>query len=626
MGIIAAVSTEVVKVIAAKVADKALNGSLNTNYFDIKTTISNLPDLLELHLIELINWSCDIPFIGLSTPKDVSMSTIELSISAAITRYDSKSRKHLIDEDELLKLKKSVMLFGLPGAGKTTTLKRIILKYFSNGFEDLSYDFPLLLRFRNLKSDTTIAMSILEILGIQYKIEVVEFKKDNTRSYKRQASVGNMPVETFVPKFLNETNALLILDGLDEAPQDVQDEYLEEIEALQLKLDSANIILTIRKSKFVGLQTKFLKFEIRPLEPEQIKAIAKKWVDDSDGFYNELSSKPYADLGNRPIFLTLLMILYSKYNYLPLQPYEVYREATYLIVKDWDEHRRIIRKSKYADFNTRKKLDMLYEISYYLTYRIKTKIFSSDILEEVFKEIHSKYGFQFEDMDDVIAEIESHNGIISEAGYNEYEFSHLSIQEYLCAEYIVTLPFSQETIIYFYEYPEPLAIAICLSGDPSAWFASLLLNNSFNIGDLSGRYEQRNFHKSLLTLLGRICVESPNFKINNELGAAVVFLLFKVGTIPDFRPIILNLLDLKNVLESLNRYLTFYGIISTNEHSIHIGRNIPVSGNYFVDYPGSGDLPLHFFSKSDFVCVEVTQPGSVSARKKIMIKRNEIAS
>ena len=70
----------------------------------------------------------------------------------------------------------------------------------------------------------------------------------------------------------------------------------------------------------------------------------------------------------------------------------------------------------------------------------------------------------------VVAEIESHTGLIVESHYRHFEFSHLSIQEFLCAKHLVNLPYSQDTIKYFLEYPEPLAIAVSISGEPSLWF------------------------------------------------------------------------------------------------------------------------------------------------------------
>ena len=88
---------------------------------------------------------------------------------------------------------------------------------------------------------------------------------------------------------------------------------MKEIESLSLKLNSSKVILTVRKSKLSNIGTRFIKYEIRPLDEERIKKILQ--INGSMtvlGSTMHLVSKPYKDLANRPIFLTLLMILYEK--------------------------------------------------------------------------------------------------------------------------------------------------------------------------------------------------------------------------------------------------------------------------------------------------------------------------
>ena len=80
---------------------------------------------------------------------------------------------------------------------------------------------------------------------------------------------------------------------------------------------------------------------------------------------------------------------------LPSRPYEVYRDATFLVVEDWDRGRDITRKSKYGHFNTRKKLEFLYELSFELTYKKDVKVFNFYELRSVYQNIHSKYNFAY---------------------------------------------------------------------------------------------------------------------------------------------------------------------------------------------------------------------------------------
>ena len=288
-------------------------------------------------------------------------------------------------------------MIGAPGAGKTTTLKRLIIRYLSNIDQQEKYGFPILVRLRDIPPDLTLAKYILGIFDITYHEKLV--KTYRKRTYKTKAGVevtedeiveklvthvGDSPITTFLTSFLNETQSILLLDGLDEIDKGLQDQTYKDIQTIGLKLNRGKILLTIRKSELRKVIDTFSSYEISPLSSAQIKAIASNWLKDSSGFLSKLAEKPYNDLANRPVFLTLLMVLYESLRILPTQPSEVYEDATYLIVKEWDEHRDIIRKSKYSDFNTRKKLKFIAELSYLLTYKIKQKTFSSKELELIF--------------------------------------------------------------------------------------------------------------------------------------------------------------------------------------------------------------------------------------------------
>ncbi|QEC75906.1 NACHT domain-containing protein [Mucilaginibacter ginsenosidivorax] len=596
MSLTAKIGFEVIKAIANKAIDKTIDHVLKDNKTELKAILKNLPELFETHLIELINWSAETPFMDLHAHQNIELTTVELSISPAIQRYEKMWSTEEISENDLLKLNKNILLLGHPGAGKTTTVKRLILNYFLDGYQNVEYDFPILLKFRKFKVGSTVSTSLLDLFGIPYQSRIVKVESSDNRgnitmSERSIIHVGDVPIDIFVAKFLNETKAILILDGLDEAPQENQDNILEEVESLGLKLLTGKIILTVRKSKLSSTGLGFTKFEITPLDEKRIKSIAKSWLGSSKGFYDALKNKPYRDLASRPIFLTLLLILYKLNNKnLPYQSYEVYRDATYLILKDWDEHRRIQRKSAYAEFNARKKLKFLYELSFNLTYRVKKTIFSTAILREVYQNIYSSYNLPKDEIDDVISEIQSHNGIISISGYDSCEFSHLSIQEYLCAEHIITLPFSASIIAYFYQYPEPLAIAITLSGDPGSWFANLLLNKNLNIGDMDRQENGVNYDNSIFTLLSRLVIETPIFKCSEELGMAMLYLLFISYTSINLIDIIDQLLRFPNVFISLNMASKKFSLWRDDKEYMYFKRTAVFTGSYFLEIPLEGKI------------------------------------
>jgi predicted NACHT family NTPase len=605
------VGEEVLKKIVDGASENLKKGVFKTSKSEFDIIKKSFPELYETHYNEICKWAFSIPFIGLSKPKQTIASTIELLIASDIVKsngnvYDEKLDK--ISEDEILNSGDNILLIGAPGAGKTTTLKRLIIKYLT---EISAYDksgFPILVRLRDIPTDATLSKYILDMFGIKYEDRLIKTVKkiktkgkDGKVSSKTQITekivthVGDTPINIFIPKFLNHTEALLLLDGLDEIEKSIQGNIFREIENIGLKLTKSKILLTVRKSELNKIIDNFSIFEVAPLAFHQVEEISKKWLVDSAGFINELNKKPYKDLANRPIFLTLLMVLYDKYSFLPTQPSEVYEDTTYLIIKEWDEHRDIVRTSKYADFNTRKKLKFLSEVSYMLTYKIKQKIFSSKELEEIYSQICTKYSLPKEEMALVISEIESHTGILIESTYRNFEFSHLSIQEFLCAKHLVNLPYSQETISYFLEYPEPLAIAVSISGEPSLWFSNLILNSSLNINNF--KRNENAYHSSIYALLNRLLVENPAFKIMIELGLSFFYLVSNLYKVENFELLLDQFYKYPSIKESLALALKGSNYAETFRDTYLISKKTATSSEYFIQVPYTGELPTKYINE-----------------------------
>jgi len=633
MEILSIIGKEIIKSLSKTAFNRVLSLFSSKEQDILKTTKNNLSDLFELHLIEIIKWASNIPFIGLNVPVDTRSNTIDLTINTNITKYSKKQKYKLDDSEEeiiedkaekitetkfLEELKNSILI-GHPGSGKTTVIKRLILDFFLNPKDSVQFELPILIRLRNLNEKSSVSISILDIFNIEYTVKIIKEEvqvKDKDGHFRKEIRektityVGKTLLENFIPKFLNSTKSLLLLDGLDEAPFHMQKSIIHEIEEIGLKLSNSRIIFTVRKSTLFSQISNFNKYEINPLNDTQIKLIVRKWLGKEIDFYKKLESMPYKDIANRPIFLTLLMILFKKTKTLPPNPYEVYREATYLIIKDWDEAREIDRMSKYSGFNARKKLRFLSEVSYLLTYRIKQKVFSSVELEKIYQQINNKYDLPNDEMKEVVAEIESHNGLIIESSFNKYEFSHLSFQEYLCAEHIVSMPFSQETMRYLNEYPEPLAIAICLSSEPSLWFANLINNSNLNIRDKTIFNEQNSLRNSLYRLISRLIIESPSFTISKEFGESLLFLLFIMFyESKEYVTLFFRFISSSQaIIDSINLALLDYSIFSFSDNVYKMERDQKREHSIFLSkIPDIGDISSLLFNSSSNVNYNVNK-------------------
>src|ERR1700722_5815358 len=119
-------------------------------------------------------------------------------------------------------------------------------------------------------------------------------------------------------------------------------------------------------------------------------------------------------------------------------------------------------------------MEVLASLAIELLYGKDKKIFRGDDISRAITNIQERFKIDPTDTAEIVAEIESHTGIIVESSIGHYEFCHYSLQEYLCAHYLVRQPTLDRAVRNFERYSEPVAIAVCISSDPTEYFAHLM--------------------------------------------------------------------------------------------------------------------------------------------------------
>ncbi len=517
------------------------------------------------------NWAKEINFKDAKQPKDTNLTfvPIDFYLTPKRTHYETKSEP-IVALDEINFKHKNNVILGGPGAGKTTLMKKIIIDLLNTDIKDRDFILPFLIQFRYIEGSqsSSIHELLLQDFGLELKIssdceriinryeqyvkeqekmdvdsefdepknldpfEKLAFEQD-LDEIEKQYRIAKQTYTSLIDKyqsfkeqlvveFIDELNILFIFDGFDELPSNqVKEDIIKSIEKLSLGLDKSRFILTSRTGEFELVIPNTQNFEIADLNEIQIKTFINNWFEKgikAKKMLAQLNESPFKDVSLRPLNLAHLCALFDRYEEIPKKPKTVYKKIVNLLIEEWDEQRNIKRVSKYSKFTLDRKFEFLCHLSYLLTSKYARAYFTKDLLQDCYEQICEKYELPNKESNAVINELENFTGLFINSGYDKFEFSHKSLQEYLAAEYIVRTNLILVRRQFLIEMPNELAIAISLSSNPSMFFASTI----FELNHLAKK------NTFIFPLFERIIVEKPDFESSYLLALSIcyIYLLF----------------------------------------------------------------------------------------------------
>ena len=380
-----------------------------------------------------------------------------------------------------------------------------------------------------------------------------------------------------------------MIDGFDELKSlEIKTKILNEINFLATSLTNSRFILTSRTGDFYYNLDSSVKYEIARLNDHQIKIYINNWFEDEKlrlDFYKKLNNSPYYDTATRPLNLANLCAIYEREKDIPERPRSIYKKILDSLIFEWDCQNFTTRASKYAHFQPDQKFDFLANLAYELKNKTNSPIFSKQDLEIVYKNIHKKFRLPENQIKEVIQEIETHNGIFIQSGYENFEFSHYSLQEYLISEHLIRLPEIPQNIRNNSNFANEIALTVALSTNSNEYLAKLLFE-----------YLDENIFSEefLARFIDRINLENPDFYPAPLLAISLFYLFsiyYKKHKVPFNNNIIISYRKLLNsdvVKESINLLNKIYIIPKAKDTFIEIInmgvpykhstiKNIPVS-------------------------------------------------
>ncbi|UCE04673.1 MAG: SUMF1/EgtB/PvdO family nonheme iron enzyme, partial [bacterium] len=425
----------------------------------------------------LVNIELDKIYITLKTTQERSLHDEEKWLSAEVSKAPGEMQKYRPDQPDRTKETVSISVnealcnhrrlvtLGDPGSGKTTLLRYLTLIYARDQAEtgdwvkhkfglDESNMLPMLLYARQIGSflqarfpmeDGTEGHSIVINYYLQYlKNQHIKLSTD------------------FFETYLQEGNAVILLDGLDEVAQpDLRRRLSRLLESFVQAYPDCRFIVTSRIVGYKGaarLGENFVTTTIRDFTMTDVENFLTHWhrlvavgqmgTGPSAETYAEdqtrqlmtaiRSNERIRELAINPLMLTVIALVHRDRVKLPDRRAELYAEAVDVLLGKRDEARGVdeIEILSNKPFDTGDKRLMLQKVALYMHENEQKEIDVDDLkrlLETLFSEIIFDQREIQQTINRCLQVIEERTGLLIARGQGVYAFSHLTFQEYLTA-------------------------------------------------------------------------------------------------------------------------------------------------------------------------------------------------
>lgn len=320
-----------------------------------------------------------------------------------------------------------LMVLGSPGIGKSTFLKKLGLHALQTLSKATELQIPVLLELKRLLQTS---------FNWQDTIHQMLFRQ----AYPE----GTEDVE----HHLKQGSFLLLLDGLDEVPEAQRGDLVRHVQSFIHTFPGNRVVISCRTAAHYFNFSQFVDVIVAELSDTQIRAFLNNWfemvADSLDtlaetvwNFLTDRNNAPLMELARTPLLLTYFCLVFESEEAFPATRHLLYEQVLNLFLKDWTQQKNLtISESFQLPLYLQKQL--LSEIAYE-TFAAEQLFIAETYLRQkilTFSEAHAPANFII-DPDDCLQYLATRQGILAERFQGRWSFSHLTLQEYLVAQFIV---------------------------------------------------------------------------------------------------------------------------------------------------------------------------------------------
>jgi len=430
------------------------------------------------HMERMSRALSSIQILGMAGPQKLTDIYVPSRLSPRIGRNHFISDQDISDLDafraqaaktevnifDTLRDTKNLLIMGVAGSGKTTFISALTLghldecQYISNGLHERL--FPICFTLREFGSPTNKLYDILK----EYVL-----------------SIGETDSWPFVERLLEKGRILLILDGLDEIPVSAQEYWRITVKHFEAQFPKVRIVITCRSGSLAVDFSDFQHLEVLPFSRSETKTFVESWFQSNSERGQKLLAalklnKRVNDLTSTPLLLSLLCNLFNNDLEISSNRTELYSRCIEVMITRWDTSRGFKRASAYQNLSITRRKRIFEEIAHKFSEEV-LGVMSHEGLLKCVSEYIQRFDLEKADAEKVLGELETHHGILVRLSANYWSFSHISFQDYFCAEYVKDKKEEENYLRAWWTTPRRAEVLIfigTLLEDASEYVASLL--------------------------------------------------------------------------------------------------------------------------------------------------------
>ncbi|MDX2216838.1 MAG: GUN4 domain-containing protein [Oculatellaceae cyanobacterium bins.114] len=348
-------------------------------------------------------------------------------------------------------------ILGAPGSGKTTLMRYITLKYVTRQQRQLHPKAPQLI-------------PVLLYLREMYP-QILQTPQPSLADLLTQWVQGLQtenplkPPSNWFNKQLQQGRCLVLIDGLDEVPDEHQRQQVSQwVDRQMANYLETPLILTSRKAGYESaqLQENVRVLEVQPFTSKQIDTFVKNWylqtevnsrgdeLDDgvrdaatqqANHLLQEIKRRPaLRELASNPLLLTMIATVHQRGSSLPLKRVDLYKMICEVLLEKRSQAkiaRRIsgINNSPLPErlaLTASQKRVILQPLALELTRREVLKFTLNDVSALLQEKLNSLPGKPLSPAE-FLKQLREVDALIAKEQEDLYEFAHRSFQEYLAS-------------------------------------------------------------------------------------------------------------------------------------------------------------------------------------------------